>query len=1015
MKKLLFAVFFLTAATCVTAQNLLNNWVGSSVDGQIRVVNQDNENKSLAIVGGGSFYGNVTNTSLTVNNKNISINDPDTAQKALAREKSNGEYVAGGAVWNATANGNTLNLSNMTGASVLEGRNAYGGIAVLNSHLKRFESGSATNNTVNLNNVTIQAYEIPATGESIGGSVYGGFSQYSKGSANGNTVNITNGSKINGDVYGGKVEIKLTEEDLKIAGVVDSNASNNRVTINNSTVTGTVAGSSGAANASGNIVVVENGSTVKDVFAVDKGHGIESGDESVVHADNNAVIIRNSTITGNAAALSTTSINASGNTLSITDSEVTAKNLYAVKITGNKAAASGNLVKAAVGNNTLSLTNLRGATLQEAGASINLVGNTSGNLVQIQGSDITLSNTRKMFFGNTLNAAALEANNLLTLPSDKGILFGGASMTYTSQVNAKGGAGTDAPEAKTVATYGTNSDNNTVILSNGNVTGNVIGGFAAYIDEKDYWTKSEKTEGEGESQTTTDVYTHVVKNGLDTLTTTDGEEPQEELGEQKEDLVFSASNNTVVLNNINFDGKIYGGYVDGAEIMADNQITQNNTVVLRGDITLTDDSVIYGGNNELHKTTNKLVFDRTRATFNNAEQFQNFDSQWAINADYDTNLKFNFDGVNANLTVDSSAMKEGQATVVTTKTSDQGVLENIQQGDKVVNLTGSGIILNTNKLGIYSFDLSGIKLSDDTIGWQLTGTKKETNLEVYGQLPLVGLALAMEGQEMMSTAITDAWKNENEYSSFLNGAYHHTRYKTGSGFDLDSGVFQAGAWKKFTNDWLAGFFIKYAHGSYETFPIDVNGDADVYGGGLLTSLRYSETGRLEVDAEVGYMDMDFNSSELGSTFNSKGMYYGVGAGFVETLLEDFDLFANLRYLRKGTDDITDNLGQKVEYEAMKSLALRFGAEYTFNQLDLYGLKPALGAMGIYEMDGKSSVKAEDIKTDEASLKGMSGRAQLSLVYQNKDTFLPLRTALTVYGMAGKREGFGGEVNVAFEF
>lgn len=1015
MKKLLFAVFFLTAATCVTAQILENNWVGSSVDGQVRVVNQDNENKNLAIVGGGSFYGSVTNTSLTVNNKNISINDPNVAQEALTRENSKGAYVAGGAVWNATANGNTLNLSNMTGASVLEGRDAYGGIAVLNDHLKRFESGSATNNTVNLNNVTTQAYEIPATGTSIGGNVYGGFSQYSKGSASGNTVNITNGSEINGDVYGGKVEIKLSEEDLKIAGVVDSHASNNRVTINNSTVTGTVAGSSGAANASGNIVVVENGSTVKNVYAVDKGHGIESGDESVVHADNNAVIIRNSTITGNAAALSTTSINASGNTLSITDSTVDAENLYAVKITGNKAAASGNLVKAAVGNNTLSLTNLTGATLQEAGASINLVGNTSGNLVQIQGSDITLSNTGKMFFGNTLNATALEANNLLTLPSDKGILFGGASMTYTSQVNTKDEADTDAPEAKTVATYGTNSDNNTVILSNGNVTGNVIGGFAAYIDEKDYWTKSEKTEGEGESQTTTDVYTHVVKNGLDTLTTTDGEEPQEDPGEQKEDLVFSASNNTVVLDNVQFNGKIYGGYVDGAEIMDDNKITQNNTVVLRGDITLTDDSVIYGGNNERYKTTNKLVFDRTRATFNNAGQFKNFDSQWAINADYDTNLKFNFDGVNANLTVDSSAMKEGQSTVVTTKTSETEVLENIQQGDKVVNLTGSGIILNTNKLGIYSFDLSGIKLSDDTIGWRLTGTKEKANLEVYGQLPLVGLALTMEGQEMLGTAVTDAWKNENDSNSFLNGAYHHTRYKTGSGFDLDSGIVQAGAWKKFTNDWLGGFFVKYAHGSYETFPIDVNGDADVYGGGLLTSLRYSETGRLEFDAEIGYMDMEFKSPELSSTFDSKGMYYGFGAGFVQTLAEDLDLFANFRYLRKNADDITDNLGQKVDFDTMQSMALRFGGEYVFNGLDLYGLKPAIGAMGIYEMDGEATVHAEGLTSSDASLKGMSGRAQLALVYNNKDTFLPLRTALTVYGMAGKREGFGGEVSVAFSF
>lgn len=1001
MKKLLFAVFFLTAATCVTAQNLDNNWGGVAIDGQHRTVNQDNANTSLAIVGGGSYDGNVTNTTLTVDNKNIRINNASTALDAIGRQNSNGEYVAGGAVWNAIADGNTLNLSNMTGGSVLQGRNAIGGIAVLDDDMERFSTGSANNNTVNLNNVTTQSYNLSIT-LPVGGNVYGGVAEYSHGTANGNTVNITNGSIINGNVYGGRIQDHLEPDDHTEPGVSDSHADNNSVTINNSTINGTVAGAAGADTADGNIVVVENNSTVKNVYAVDQIIGVESGDESVTHADNNSVLVRsNSIVTGNAAAVSTYSVNASGNTLSIDSSTINAQNLYSVNIGLAKAAASGNPVKAAVGNNTLSLTNLTGATFQEAGASLNLVGNASNNIVNIKDSHITISNTNGKFFGNTLNGSALNTNNLLNLPVDKGILFGGASMTYTSQVNTAGTATSEEPEAETIATYGTNSDNNTIILSNSTVTGNVMGGFAAYIDEKDYYTS------DGTSQT------HVVKNGLNTITYVDGVQTQEDEGEQQKELVFSASNNTIVLDNVNFDGKIYGGYVDGAEILSKNKLTQNNTVILRGDITLTNNSVIYGGSNERYKSSNKLIFDRTRATFNNANQFQNFASRWSINADFDTSLNFNFNNVNASLTVDPSAMKEGQAIVVTSKAGAE--LENIQQGEKVVNLIGSGITLNTNKLGIYSFDLSGIKLNSDTVGWRLTGTKEKANLEVYGQLPLVGLALTMEGQEMLGTAVTDAWKNENDSNSFLNGAYHHTRYKTGSGFDLDSGIAQAGAWKKFTNDWLGGFFVKYAHGSYDTFPIDVNGDADVYGGGLLTSLRYSETGRLEFDAEIGYMDMEFKSPELSSTFDSKGMYYGFGAGFVQTLAEDLDLFANFRYLRKNADDITDNLGQKVDFDTMQSMALRFGGEYVFNGLDLYGLKPAVGAMGIYEMDGEATVHAEGLSSSDASLKGMSGRAQLALVYNNKDTFLPLRTALTVYGMAGKREGFGGEVSVAFSF
>ena len=97
------------------------------------------------------------------------------------------------------------------------------------------------------------------------------------------------------------------------------------------------------------------------------------------------------------------------------------------------------------------------------------------------------------------------------------------------------------------------------------------------------------------------------------------------------------------------------------------------------------------------------------------------------------------------------------------------------------------------------------------------------------------------------------------------------------------------------------------------------------------------------------------------------------------------------------------------------MALRFGGDYAFNFVDWKGVIPSIGASAIYEMDGESTVTVEDVKSSEASMKGMSGRGQISLAYHNQDTFLPLHSVLTVYGQVGKREGFGGEVNISFEF
>ena len=603
----------------------------------------------------------------------------------------------------------------------------------------------------------------------------------------------------------------------------------------------------------------------------------------------------------------------------------------------------------------------------------------------------------------------MSTNKLLpaTMPKDQGAIFGGASMTYTRKVNST--PTEEAPEEEKVSIGGTNSDNNTVSLAGGDsvkdVKANVFGGFSAYINEVNYQTKDDSG-----------VITTVKKEGLVTKTTSSdpAAEAQEPKEEDQIDDVYSASNNTIILDNVKFNGKVYGGYVYGAELKEQNMLTKNNTVILRNKVELDPTAVIYGGNNGLYDfSTNQLVFDRTIGTFTNKDQFQNFNDWWTINADFKTDLHFDFD-INANMTLDKSTMKEDSKTVVTTVTSTAD-LTGVREGDIVYDLVNSGVVLTQKKVGVYSYDLTPTRGTGNEILWTLTSTKDKANAEVYGQLPLVGLALISEGPEMLTQTLNDLWKSDTEQNTFINGGYHHTRYETGSGFDLDSGLTQAGAWKKFTNDWALGIFAKYAGGSYKTFPIKVTGDANVFGGGLMTSLRYSETGRLEATVEAGYVDAKFESSELLSTFKTKGMYYGASAGFVENPLEDLSLYANFNWKRKASDDITDDLDQKIKFDTLQSMALRFGGDYAFNFVDWKGVIPSIGASAIYEMDGESTVTVEDVKSSEASMKGMSGRGQISLAYHNQDTFLPLHSVLTVYGQVGKREGFGGEVNISFEF
>ncbi len=1023
MRKFLVAVLFVMLAPLFAqAQNIQMNWDGQN---HYREITDDsNDNKSLAIVGAGSIdTGAIDGASMTVNGKKININTDAVAKKVydsvdrssaeaitfgipVSGTETIGSYVAGGAAYRNNVTNSSVSMTGTT----LQGRDVMGGASFLLDGSARLGDFSANNNSVTISGGSLSFYNYTAPGatapESYGGNVYGGYTMFAKGTANNNTVIIKDGANVAGDVFGGVTTPRLTDEDQQKTNILDTRANGNYVLVQDSTVGGMVSGALGAATANDNTVIIDN-SNVGAAFGASIGRGITNGTESVVNMNNNTVIVRNgSTVGTTAMAVMNQSVNAQGNTMTLDNSTMANGAAYSVLMYLGKDTSDG-LVQSVVANNTLNLNNLT-STFKEVGGSLNFAGTSNGNTVNILKSNVTLTNASRKFFDEQLDFTKLAAANLLPadVPADKGLIFGGASMDYTATTNST--PSPEAPEEKTVAFNGTNSDGNLVNIAGGDsvktVDANVFGGFSAYIREVDYKTVDESG-----------VIETVKKNGLTTTTTSSdpAAEPTEPETAEEVDNIHSASNNTVVLDNVKFKGKVYGGYVYGAELKAENMRTQNNTVILRNKVELDPTAVIYGGNNGMGRTTNQLVFDRTIGTFTDKNQFRNFNSWWTINADFNTKLNFKFD-VHARMLLDKSAMKEGSEVVVTTKTDAS--LTGIEEGGVVYELLDSGIVLTQKKVGVFSYSLTPTKEgTGNLVNWTLTSTKDKANAEVYGQLPLVGLALISEGPEMLTQTLNDLWQSETEQNTFVNGGYHHTRYKTGSGFDLDSGLMQAGAWKKFTNDWALGLFAKYSGGSYETYPIKVTGDASVFGGGLMTSLRYSETGRLEATVEAGYMDAKFKSDELLSSFKSKGMYYGASAGFVENPLDDLSMFANFNWKRKASDDITDDLDQKIEFDTLQSMALRFGGDYTFNSWDLNGVIPAIGASAIYEMDGKSTVTVENVKSSEASMKGMSGRGQLVLSYHNKDTFLPLRSVLTVYGQLGKREGFGGEVTVAFEF
>ena len=1078
--------FILSFVSVGWSQNpLAPNWNLDNLGSQIRVLDHDYNGLGY-LIGGGALYGNASENSLTIDGANIGTGMSDANFQTLWLNGADfvaGGAVYDRAALNNTLtvqNGSVvLGRTLIGGAALLDDLDHR-----LSSGTANYNTVNVKNTTVRTYDTSAWSIVPRPFLEQIGGDVIGGYTGYGFGHADFNTVNITDSSDVQGNVYGGAattVWVNDTDydEEGKRVNFPGFTTNYNTVNVVDSTVRGKIYGGFGGWNVSGNTVHVDHSTVEGSIVGGTSLVTVYSqGGGAVASITGNSIIVENGSSVASAVTAMGNSFNAIGNSLSVDNSQVGGGSLHTAMVS-LMLDESGNPINAAVGANELRLSNITSALHTiEIGAGLNMAGISNSNRVVLDGLDDLTVDLTNYNFGGAIQVAYFNqsALNLFTAPTvfvsagfdydtlfpnewglnlipasieynryegaNHGFVYAGAAFDYTSQVNdinlvptpdSTGSLpawATTVPEELIVANGGTNADGNTIHIANSNVKANVFGGIAGEIKEINYATwATEDVEGSG----THLIKTHVYKQGPAVITTvydcgTSGTSctllPDRGKTEYPAALddIYSASNNTVILEDSHYDGTLYAGYVVGADLKSGNVVTQNNTVILRGNATLSNDAVLYGGNSSFGRVSNRLVFDRVVGpsgafvTYNNRNQFRNFNKTWLINADWNTRINFNFNNVNALVAMDSSAMGQENLTGEVIVKAQTAADLTLQQNGELTDIIDNSVELAQKRVGIFTYDLTPEVIDSSTIGWRMTSRKDSHNIENYGQLPIVGLALVSEGPDMLSAAFQDAWTADAESNTFINSGYHKTRYETGSGFDLNSALVQAGWWKKLAPDFMMGLFAKYVHGSYETYPIDTDGSANAFGGGLMVSYHYSDTGRLEGDVEVGYMKADFNSPGLGGdTLRTKGMYYGFMGGIVEQPLQNWEIFARLNAFRKQGDSLTSSLEQPVKYEAMQSLTLRAGTEVAFEDLMFSGLVPSLGASVLYEFDGTSKVKVAGEDNNDASLKGLSGRGQVGLKYQNEELPLPILSQLVVYGQVGKRRGFGGEINISFQF
>ncbi|MBR4908286.1 MAG: hypothetical protein IKZ43_04655 [Acidaminococcaceae bacterium] len=285
------------------------SWSGDAIE---NIVTVENSTVLLEVYGGRASHGTAKGNTVTISG----IKD--------GQERTVHGGVYGGYSYDGSAGGTTSEDRNKV---IISGDNTVVGASsgVYGGYVER-GTGSANYNSVDFSDGKVingvvggfsyggdASYNtVDFSGGTSDSGVFGGYSYYGSGSADGNTVTISNGATINSVVLGGMVSSGTGSASGNTVTVADSsvgkdgygysvtggyssagNANNNHVVISNSTVPGAVRGgyaNGGAGSAIGNTVVTSGGTI----------HGIEGGGTFITtgKVENNTVIINDSTVDG---------------------------------------------------------------------------------------------------------------------------------------------------------------------------------------------------------------------------------------------------------------------------------------------------------------------------------------------------------------------------------------------------------------------------------------------------------------------------------------------------------------------------------------------------------------------------------------------------------------------------------------------------------------------------------------------------------------------------------------------
>ena len=776
--------------------------------------------------------------------------------------------------------------------------------------------------------------------------IYGGYTTSTSGEANGNIVSIS-GSTIKGQVLGGYSE--------------SGDADDNSVSIIDSNFNGSVAGGSAYGIAYKNSVDISGG---------EFNGSVAGGYSASGTAKENSVSISDSTFNGDvdvyggysdsgAAAFSSgdtgsdgtvTDNNVTGNKVEISGNTTftSTSNIFGGYTSGN-VAVTGNTVT--IEDTTFKKVTISGNTTSEStfniyGGYIDGDGTVTGNTVTIKGT--TFKNKATIYGGYTRTGGTVTGNTVTI----------SGNTTFESSSEIYGGYACDANE-------------NSVIISGGNITGLVSGGHG-----------------------------------------------------------INANKNSVIISGSNITGYVYGGSASNFGTANNNKVIlvgEHATYPLSAEQTINGGKIeitgaVFGGSGTSNRSGNQLHVYGSNTTVGNIVNFDNL--YFYINENMPSDkVMLTITGNNitdiseskVEVTFDGAPpAKDDLKTITLIQKTDEGeesIIKAPSKNNITVNcgpaLTGSVDLENYGKDLVLT--LKNFTVNEN--GKSLVETRAAAAFVVNNMSDFM-LGQGMEQAKAAAGGVTPI--DAGTMAPFAAVGGSNMRYTTGSYVDVN-GWNGAVGFAKQADKLLFGVAVEHGRGNYDSYldnGVHASGDIKSTGGVIFGEYKLDNGVHYDAALRAGRVKSDYNSTA--TSYDESSTYYGFSLGDGKELTVSdkatLDVYGRYYFSHTNGSDVSIATNQEIDFDAVNSHRLRIGGRYTTTLTEKS--KAYAGLAWQYEFGGDAKAAINGYSAPTPSLQGHSAIVEAGYKL-NAGKNLTLDFNLN--GAMGKQRGIGGGIGAQWLF